>query len=507
MSHRRNSCHVLSLAAYLGMSTACVKPRGISSAARRAVAVAFLLSTILNGGTAAAAPSASASPRGLPADAVLARLISEALAARPELAKAEAVVRAEKERIPQAAALPDPMVQVGIQNDGFTSIEIGRMDTSFVSLMASQTMPWPGRRGLRRDIATLGSVEATTQVERARISTEADVRRAYLDLLLVRDRVALLDRLDAIWRQSSEVARIVYETGKGPQSDVLRAQLELRRLGQRRIALQGEEKARLLTLNRLSGHPLDEPIETTTHIRDLGAPSAQVGRFSADRALTESPELRAARTEVARAGKSVELAQGGYYPDVTVGAGFMFRGQLPPMWLVTVGAPVPLWGGDKQDRALNEGRAREGAARSDVTTLEQMVRLRSEERRSVFSTLVRTIDGYDHGLLAESEATATSTLNQYTVGKVPFASVLEANAGLIADHEGYLEAVAAAHRILIDEAEISLGATAMPNAAGGGSAMPGTGPSSMGGSAPPASTGGGSSLGGSGSSGGSGAGM
>jgi hypothetical protein len=107
---------------------------------------------------------AESSPTVLPADPVLARLIEESLAARPELARAEAVVHAQQERIPQEGALPDPMLQVGIQNDGFTSIEIGRMETSFVSLMASQTFPWPGKRGLRREVATLGAAQATEAV-------------------------------------------------------------------------------------------------------------------------------------------------------------------------------------------------------------------------------------------------------------------------------------------------------------------------------------------------------
>jgi outer membrane protein TolC len=69
---------------------------------------------------------------------VLARLIDESLRARPELASAESLVRAERQRIPQAGALPDPMFQIGIQNDGFTSIEIGKQGTSFVSFMAQQ---------------------------------------------------------------------------------------------------------------------------------------------------------------------------------------------------------------------------------------------------------------------------------------------------------------------------------------------------------------------------------
>jgi outer membrane protein TolC len=372
------------------------------------------------------------------------------------------------------------MFQVGIQNDSFTSIEIGHMDTSFVSFMASQTFPWFGTRGLRRDIATLGWTEAGARVKRARLSAEADVRRTYLDLLLVRDRLALLDRLDSLWRQSAEMTRILYEAGKGPQSDVLRADLELSRLKQRRFTLLGEEKGRVQTLNRLRNHPFDEPIATTIRIRDLAAPATLDGRFSAERVAARSPELEAARLEIDRAGKSVELAKKGYYPEFTVGAGVMVRSPIPPMWTVTLGAPIPLWAGDKQNRVVAENRAWETAARKDVETFDQVVRLRSEERHTAFSTWLRTIEVYDQGLLAQSEATAESTLSQYKVGKVTFVSVLEANAGLIADHEGYLEAVAAAHRVLIDEAEGTLAPTAMPGGSTGASApMPGAGGPAM----------------------------
>jgi hypothetical protein len=66
---------------------------------------------------------------------------------------------------------------------------------------------------------------------------------------------------------------------------------------------------------------------------------------------------------------------------------------------------------------------------------------------------------------------------------VSFASVLEANAGFIADEDGYLQALAAAHRVLIAEAEVSLAPVAMPALMGGGAGpMPGAG------SAPPETT-------------------
>jgi cobalt-zinc-cadmium efflux system outer membrane protein len=66
----------------------------------------------------------------------------------------------------------------------------------------------------------------------------------------------------------------------------------------------------------------------------------------------------------------------------------------------------------------------------------------------------------------QSRATADSTLAQYRVGKVTFASVLEANAGYIGDEEGFLGSVADAQRLAIGAAEVSLDPIGVPGASG-----------------------------------------
>ena len=78
------------------------------------------------------------------------------------------------------------------------------------------------------------------------------------------------------------------------------------------------------------------------------------------------------------------------------------------------------------------------------------------ERRTAYAALLETIRLFREGLLVQSRATADSTLAQYRVGKVTFASVLEANAGYINDEESFLAAVADAQRIAIAAAEVSL---------------------------------------------------
>jgi outer membrane protein TolC len=412
-----------------------------------------------------------------PTDPTLAQLLAEALETRPELRQAEAQARAARERVPQAGALPDPVLQLGIQNDGFDGLMIGEMEGSYLSIMASQALPFPGKRALRTEVAQRGAEAASTQIVRARLSIEAEVRRGYLDLLLARERLALLDRLEVLWKQSADLARIRYETGEGAQSDLLRTQLELNRLRQRRLALLAEERTRVETLNRLSGRPLEAPLPTTTRVRDLGVPEPGDSEAVVEDALARSPELAEARALVAQTEQQVALARRERLPDFTVSAGVMPRGgDFPPMWQANVGVNLPLFSGSKQNRAVAESSALAEARTRATEALEQVLRLRVRERLIALAALRDTAALYRDGLLMQSAATAESTLTQYRVGRASFASVLEANTGTIRDEEDYLRTLVDAQRLAIAQAEVSLDPVASMGGGGqGASSMPGAG--------------------------------
>lgn len=431
-------------------------------------------------------------PIALPTDPVLAQLIEQSLAARPELRQAEASARAERERIPQAGALPDPVLSLGIQNDGFKGIQVGTMETSFYQVMLSQGLPWPGKRGLRSDVARLSADVADSALARARLTTEADVRRAYVELLLSRERLALLGRLEQIWQTSAGIARTRYEAGDGAQSDVLRAQLELSRLRQRRWALEAQERSGLQTLNRLRGQPVNEPIATSASLREVAVPDLPSTDAALADALKRSPELAVARFEAARASSSVALSERERYPDLGVNVGVMPRGQLEPMWTAGISIGLPVWSSRKQSRAVAESRARADAGARGAEAIEQVLRLRVAERQNAYAALLDTLRLFRGGLLVQSRATSESTLAQYRVGKVTFASVLEANAGYINDEDAFLASVAEAQRIAIAAAEVSLDPVGLAGAGGamGGGGIPGAGATpgaAMGGSAPAAS--------------------
>jgi outer membrane protein, heavy metal efflux system len=427
---------------------------------------------------ARAAPSDEPVPsllRADPADPVLAALVSETLAHSPDDARARAEVAAERERVPQAGALADPTLVLGIQNDGFKSIQIGVEPTSFWQVLLNVPLSWPGKRGFREDAAAARVTVAEAALQRVRLGLMGDVERAYLDLRLVRGQLALQARLESLWQQAEEIARARYQVGEVPQSDLLRSQLERTRLRLQRLALESAERSSLHELNRLRVHPLDEPVDTPAPLTDVRlAPLPPPEALLAD-AEARSPDLALASRNVTVAEARVKSAYRERWPDLSVTAAIMPRGQLEPMWAASVGLSLPIYWWDKGSRAVGEAEQVRTAEQQGVESVRQLLGLRTRERHTALAAVLEALEVYRHGLLVQSDATVRSTLSQYRVGKVPFPSVLEVMRGLVDDEGGYLSALAEAERLLIALREVSL---QPPSAAGGVSPGSGTIPGS-----------------------------
>jgi outer membrane protein TolC len=198
-------------------------------------------------------------------------------------------------------------------------------------------------------------------------------------------------------------------------------------------------------------------------------------------AEAQSPELKKAILLGEQADRRVDLAKKERWPDVTVSAGVMPRwGGFEPMWTAGLAFNLPVWSAQKQSRAIVENQARGQVARHGAEVIRQLLQQRVRERAEILQSFLESNHLYRSGLLVQSEATVASTLAQYQVGRVSFASILEALAGYVADVNGFYDSVAAAQQIAIAEREISLDAPT--GAAGGGMgspAMPGAGASSV----------------------------
>jgi outer membrane protein TolC len=396
-------------------------------------------------------------------------LVQEALAQNPDLKALREAQEAAGTRPAQAKALPDPMVSVLYVNDGW-SPSLGERDMTTLGVMASQELPWPGKRDLRRRIAEQEAVPSAERLERERLAVAAGVRRAFWNLVFVEESLAVLRDEQEVWKETEGVARARYAVGQGAQQDVLRAQVEITRLEQRRAGLDAEVEAREAELTRLVGREVTRDVAAGVGLvlrpepRDLAALQA-----AAEAAL---PELRAGTAGVERGALSVDLAQRDFKPDFTVQAGYMNRGGLDPMWQAGVGVTLPLARGRRR-AAVAEAEADRRSASLQVEAVRAQIRFRTREREAQLRAAERMATLYADGLIPQARLSYEAAIANYQAGKVPFLTVLEALSTLYGDRTDYLGVLAAHERIEASLAEASLEATSeMPSGGGEGMGSP-----------------------------------
>ena len=408
-----------------------------------------LVAVALGVGLSAAPVRADAVPSE--GDRVLQALVDEALARNPGLVASRQLEVAAGTKAVQAASRPGPTVGVSYQNDG-VSPSLGREPMTMLGVSGGQEIPYPGKLGLRRQLAEAEASLAAFDVERSRLDLVASVKAAYHGLWLARRLADLAEQQGAIWQEVQETARVRQAAAVGSQLEMLRAQVETVRLQALHAQHHAEARARLAEINALLARAADVPVETTSELA-LVADARSADEVTAW-AEAHSPELKAALRSVERDERAVALARREFKPDFNVQGGVAYRGSLPPMW--QAGASVMLPSRARVRAALAEAEARLAAstARRDDVRL----RLRAVvEQRLVALDAIRQIEStYREGLLPQGDLAVQSATATYAAGQGSQVAVLEAAAAILDDRTDYLRLLAtfATERARIEEASL-----------------------------------------------------
>jgi outer membrane protein TolC len=383
-------------------------------------------------------------------DDALARLVRDALSTRPELVASTARTEAARERVPLASAWADPMLQVGVQNDGFTHWQVGQAETSWVSVMAAQTFPFPGKAEARERVVAAELDAREGALERTRRTVTADVERTWLALGLAQARLAELERLGTVLAQLEELAQGRAQTSGG-LTEVLRARLERTRLTHRRISLTGDVKQALSRLRSLA------PAEALSEA-PLPAFTAAPGLDDAlTQALSSSPELAALRSARAQAIARRTEREQALRPDFTVTAGVMIRGSMEPMWALGVGVPVPVFSGAQQSHRLAQVDAELRALDAEADAEAQRLTRETTERLEAWKALEAQWRCTQAELLPQADALTEASLGAWRTGQEPLTAVLEALSVASAERDAALQLRARAAELSIAQIELAPG--------------------------------------------------
>jgi outer membrane protein, heavy metal efflux system len=399
-----------------------------------------------------AARASAAEPNTPPVpDPVLNALIEEALARNPALEVAREREAAALALPAQAASRPGPMLGLFYENDGARP-SLGREPMTRLGVSASQELPYPGKLSGRRRVAEADAALAALDVERARLSLVASIKRVYYGLVLSRGLARLSLQHRDVWREIQETARVRYASAAGPQQDLLRAQIEGTRLQALHAQHHAEARARLAQLNALLSRAVDTPVDAPD---DLAlAEDSRTAEEVAAWSEAQSPEVRAAALGVTREERAAALARLEGKPDFVVQGGYMFRGSLPLMW--QVGGSIALPSKARARAALAEASARESASRARLIDVRTRLRSVVEQRLAFIQAAGEIAATYRDGLLPQADLAVRSALARYSAGEASQASVLEAASAGIEDRTDYLRILAsrASEQARIEEASL-----------------------------------------------------
>ena len=383
-------------------------------------------------------------------------LVEEATSANPEIRAARLRYAAAGQRAAQDSSLPDPMISAGYASVGtpLPGDGIRTEPQANLSVMASQTLPFPGKRHLRGALAA-GMAEADSPlVDMARLSVVSRVKQAYYRLARVYATEDILGRNVALLDTLLEVSEGRYAVGKAAQQDVIKAQTELsilelrqRRLAQERAGFEAE-------LNALRGRPPSTPVGRPDDLElvHFDHPLDALLVTARDRA----PQLRRDRLTIDAADTGLALAATESKPDFTVSGGYSYSGVMPRMFEFRVDMNVPLRK-ERRIAALAEQTARSGAARADLESSRLMLESALQQQYQLSATALELAGLYRGTVLPQARLALESLLVSYESGSMDFLSVLT-NFGAVLEYElAYVDELAAFH-VATSEIEAMTGA-------------------------------------------------
>ena len=364
-------------------------------------------------------------------------LLEAARAQNPEILAAEARYQAMRQRPIQERTLPDPTVGVRYHNEQFDRITFGESDFTYLEFSTEQEVPFPGKLGLRGDIAEREADREKAMRDETVSMVLAKIAAAYADLAAVDRSTDILSQSLATLELMIQQAGQSYSVGTAAQADVLRATLERGGLHERLTVLKQKRTAAAAAINALLARSQADTLPPGI-LPDM-APSLEPLDTWIERLGEQAPAVRAARQEVLRSGAALELAEREYYPDFALMAAYSNKDGLFPEWELGMRVRVPLYFWRRQRPAVAEAAYTQTAAEEARRNVRTSLAGRLQELYSMMEAGLRLRELYRDTLIPQASLTLDSARASYAVGKVDFLTVLSAFTSLLEYRVRYAE--------------------------------------------------------------------
>jgi len=349
-------------------------------------------------------------------------LIAEAKKSNPAIRASQLAVATSRYGSREASALPDTEIMVQHLSVGSPRPFAGysNSDFSYIGFGASQELPFPGKRGLRANVAEheIQISGAENKVVQWEVLTR--LKLAYFQLASSQRVIAILEKNQQTTDQIVGAAEALYRVGKGAQEDVLRAQLQRTKLLNEISTEHGENAKAQAALKALLNRPIGSPDVIAEPLRARQLPTTEaLLEWLADK----NPDLEVNRQRIAQGRAAVELAERERKPDF--GVQYMWQhtaSEFRDYYMATFSIKLP---NRSRVRAM-EGEAHAKLAQAESEKQARLKQMESDlgEQIAMAQASEQQLKVYDDGLIPQSQAALAAALAGYSAGKQEYQGLL-----------------------------------------------------------------------------------
>ncbi|HJN49861.1 MAG: TolC family protein [Pseudomonadales bacterium] len=245
-----------------------------------------------------------------------AQVVQAVLARNAAIPAKEASWEVAKARVEQDESLSDPRFSYNAapQTIATNGVDFGQR------IMLSQSLPWPGKLGLRGRIARLEVKAAGEGIEQVRLRLTEAAKAHYADWYFVHAALRINGINKGLLQEFQNIAEIKYSTGTTGKQDALRAEVELVLLEHHDIVLESRRRDVLAELNILLQRQPDLPLPLPARLPDIvKLPTAARLR---ELAVVNHPELQGLTAKIHASREREQLAERNFYPDINLNLGY-----------------------------------------------------------------------------------------------------------------------------------------------------------------------------------------
>lgn len=382
-------------------------------------------------------------------------LVTQALAANPELKFYKAEIAAAKAGRSTAGRLSNPELNLDVGQKRVRGGDAHAEGIAY-SVALAQPIEWPGRLGLRKAIADRDIALAELGLEQFRAFLTVRVKMLSYSLATQQENAAAAaDVADRI----TSVKEVIVQREPGGVAPLLEAKI----LEASAVTVQSkasdaavEMQKALLELNQLMGRRADSPLQVKRTEYESAKPAPLA--ILLNQAAHHNYAIRVRRAELEQQGLKVALSQNERYPTFTVGPSVSQEsaGERETVIGLSLSVPLPLWDNGRANVTTSEARRLQAEASLQSTF--RAVEREITEAWLILETQRNRLASWKPDALTTFAEAAQLADRHYRLGAVPISTYIEMQ-------DKYLEATEVINATRLEVLQASLGLEQLVGAA------------------------------------------